>query len=293
MATIETESRPVSGNKSSLGRILPISGTYLVLLVLASLYVFVFVWTLYSSLKTNPELFANVWSLPSVPQWKNYRVVMTTGNMLQYFYNSLKYTVIIVVARVILSAMAAYVLARFEFRLATPILYYFLSALMVPSMLTTVPCFILMKNLGLLGTQWAYIILAITGLPFNIFVLIGFFKGLPQELADAAYIDGCGEFTVFWRIMLPMARPGLLTVAVISIIGVWNDFMGPLIFIRSKAHYPLATAVYFLKITMQYNADWVAMLASVVILMVPALTMFVMFQDQVMKGLNLGEALKH
>ena len=213
--------------------------------------------------------------------------------MLQYFLNSVRYTAIIVGARLILSAMAAYVLGRFEFRLATPILYYFLSSLMVPSLLTVVPCFILMKNLGLLGTQWAYIILAITGLPFNIFVLIGFFKTLPQELAEAAYIDGCGEFGVFWRIMLPMARPGLLTVAVINIIGVWNDFMGPLIFIRSKDHYPLATAVYFLKVTMQYNADWVAMLASVVILMAPALVMFVIFQDQVLKGLNLGDALKH
>ena len=218
----------------SLGHIASLGLTYVVLLALSSLYIFVFIWTLYSSLKTNPELFSNVWALPKSPQWRNYLTVMTTGNMLLYFMNSVKYTAIIVVGRVILSSMAAYVLARFKFRLANPILYYFLSSLMVPSLLTVVPCFILMKNLGLLGSQWAYIILALTGLPFNIFVLIGFFKTLPQELADAAYIDGCGEFGVFWRIMLPLARPGLLTVAVINTIGTWNDFMGPLIFIRNK-----------------------------------------------------------
>jgi ABC-type glycerol-3-phosphate transport system permease component len=252
------------------------------------------IWMIYTSLKSDKDLFGHgPWALPAAWHFENYADAWHRAHIANYFFNSFYLSAVSTVIAVVITAMAAYVISRIAFRGNRLVLYYLIAALMVPGFLYVVPLYLLMvQQLQLSNNHVGLILLYITGsIPFNTFVLTGFFKTLPTELEEAAAIDGASANRVFWQVMLPLAQPGLLTVAVFSFIGNWNEFFWSLVLLRDKDLFTLSRGLYNLYLDGQYEAQWTMLFAGILIATVPILVVFVVLQDLITEGLTVG-ALK-
>lgn len=249
-----------------------------------------FLWTVSVSLKSNPEFFStSPWSLPKSPTLHNYREAWTTAKIGTFFLNSLLVTVVSVGATVIVSAMAAYVLARVKFRGNSALTTFFLLGLMIPGFLVVVPLYFLLRDLHLLGSLYGLIIVYIaTQIPFSIYVLTGFFKTLPQELEEAAYVDGASAMKVFLKVMLPLAAPGLASVALLNGLTIWNEFFFALVFLSDETKLTLPVGLFRLSINAEYSAQWTSLFAGLVLAMIPVLVVFGIAQERITRGLTLG-----
>ena len=258
---------------------------------------FPMLWLLYTSLKTDREIFLNPFSLPVLDdlQWVNFTNAWTKGFFGEYFFNSVLLTVATVLGSLLLSAMAAYALARFTFPGVRPLFFYFLAGLMVPLQLAIVPLFFQMKAFGLLNSRWGMLIVYVAfGMPFAVFILTGFFKSLPSGLHESALIDGAGEFRAFWSIMLPLARPGLITVGIFSFLSTWNEFFMAFMFLSGEGSQHLRTlplGLANITIVSQYRSDWGMAFAGLVLIMTPTLVVYGFLQQYLTKGITVG-ALK-
>lgn len=252
-----------------------------------------FLWTVSISLKSNPEFFAtSPWSLPKHPTLENYRSAWSVAHFGEFFLNSAVVTVGSVGAALALSAMASYALARIRFRGNGLLSMFFLSGLMIPGFLVIVPLYFLLRDLHLLGSLLGLgIVYVATLIPFDIYVLSGFFKTLPQELEEAAYVDGASAFATFWRVMLPLAGPGLASVALLNALTIWNEFFFALVFLSDEHKFTLPLGLYRLSINAEYSAQWTQMFAGLVLAMIPVLIVFGVAQERITRGLTLG-ALK-
>lgn len=251
--------------------------------------VFVFVWLIVSSLKTNKEFFKEAWKLPSSPQVKNYTNVFKSYNLGNNFLNSIVIVSISVLGILVVSAPVAYVLTRCKFFGNAMLNKLFAIGMGVPNQLMIVPLFFQMNNYGLLGSKAGLILVYIAlSLPFTIFLMQGFFDGLPKVLEEAAYLDGCTPIKTFFKIMLPLGRPGIVTAAIFNFVGLWNEFMLALTFIRDSGDYPLSVGLYALQGSMQYVGDWVGLMASVVIATIPTIIIYCFLSKQIIAGLTMG-----
>lgn len=246
-------------------------------------------WVAYTSLKSNAEFFASTWTLPEVLRWSNYAYAWANAEIGRYFFNTAYISVLATGATVMLAAMAAYVLARVIFPFRQFVFYLFLAAMMVPAMLYMFPLFVQMRQMHLTNNHLGLLILYIaTGLPFSIFVLTGFFKTLPSELEEAALIDGASPWKTFWMIMLPLAKPGLITVSIFNFINYWNEFFWSLILLRTGKLYTLARGLQTLFWNMSTEARWTELFAGLVIVMLPLIIAFLFLQDRITEGLTVG-----
>src|SRR5579859_2249793 len=195
---------------------------YAVALFFAAIFGYPLVWMIYSSMKPAGEILRHIWDLPTSPSLSSYVALFTTAPFGTYYKNSIIMTAISVPLLVVTAAMAAYSFARVRFPLRTPLFYAFLAGTMIPIHVTLIPLFVLMKNIGLLGTVFA-MVLPFVGfsLPVSIFILRGFFDQIPVEIEEAARIDGCSTARIFGEIIIPLARPALVTVILLSAIGAW------------------------------------------------------------------------
>lgn len=263
-----------------------------ILIIYAIIVIFPLVWIFSSSLKSSMEIFANVWALPKGIKWENYVNAWIEASIGKYFINSLFVTATSVFFILLLSSMVAYVLTRFRFLGNSFVFYYFLGGLMIPTFLGIVPLFLLLKDLHLLDSFIGLILVYIAySLPFSIFILTPFFKSLPRELAEAAIIDGCSDFAVFWRIMLPLAKPGLITVGIFNFLGIWNEYILALVIISSGELRTLPLGIANLYMVQHYQADWGTLFAGLTIVMVPTLIVYIIFSKKLTSGITLG-ALK-
>ena len=265
---------------------------YLILLGYAAVVVLPMIWLFYTSLKNNREIFASAWKLPETAHWENFAHAWVRGGIGRYFFNSVFVTVVSVALIILVSAMAAYALTRFPFRGNRAIFYAFLAGLMIPTQLALIPLFFLINGMGLLDTYAGLILVYVAfSLPFTIFVLSGFFRTLPHELAEAAVIDGCTQIQAFWRVMLPLAKPGLITVAIFNFLGIWNEYLFALVLISSERLRTLPLGLANLLMVSHYESDWGALFAGLVMVMLPALLAYSLLQGQLTKGITVG-ALK-
>lgn len=263
-----------------------------ILIIYAIIVIFPLVWIFSSSLKSSMEIFANVWALPKGIKWENYVNAWIEASIGKYFINSLFVTTTSVFFILLLSSMVAYVLTRFRFLGNSFVFYYFLGGLMIPTFLGIVPLFLLLKDLHLLDNFIGLILVYIAySLPFSIFILTPFFKSLPHELAEAAIIDGCSDFAVFWRIILPLAKPGLITVGIFNFLGIWNEYILALVIISSGELRTLPLGIANLYMVQHYQADWGTLFAGLTIVMVPTLIVYIVFSKKLTSGITLG-ALK-
>jgi N-acetylglucosamine transport system permease protein len=254
--------------------------------------VFPMLWLLYSSFKSDREIFFSPWSLPETLRWDNFARAWISAHIGDYFVNSLIVVIPSLFLTLLLSSMAAYVIARFPFPGNRFVFYMFLSGLLFPIFLALVPLFFLVKDLRMLNTYHGLILVYTAySLPFSVFFLTGFFKTLPSELHEAAIIDGANQYQVFFRIMLPLAQAGLISIGIFNFLGMWNQYILPLVLISNAARYLLTQGLAYMLHQQYYMNDWSGLFAAVTIIMIPTLLTYVIFQGQIQKGITVG-ALK-
>lgn len=263
-----------------------------VLLLYAIIVAYPMIWMLLASVKTSREIFQHPWGLPASPMWVNFVKAWEQAGIGQCFLNSVFVTGVSMFFILLFGAMAAYALARFVFPGRGAIQSVFTSGMMFPVFLGIVPLFLLLRNFGMLNNYFGLITAYVAySLSFTIFVLTGFFKTLPHELAEAGLIDGCSQFTVFRRIMLPLAKPGLITAGIFNFFGLWNEYPLALVIISTNELRTLPLGIANLLMVQHYETDWGALFAGLVIVMLPTLIIYLIFQRQITEGLTAG-ALK-
>lgn len=251
-----------------------------------------FVWLGLTSLKASREIFLSPFALPQDPTLANYTRAWTVGHFASYFQNSLWITLLTVAATILLSAPAAYALAKFDFWGIKATAFYFLSGLMIPVQLAVVPLFFEMKYLGLLNSRSGlFLVYLATSLPFAIFLLIGFFRALPDSLREAAILDGASEWQSFWKIIFPLAKPGVATVAIITFLGVWNEYLVAFTLLSGQGGESVRTlplGLANLTIVGQFRTDFGIIFAGVVIVMLPTLVAYICLERALTQGLTSG-----
>jgi ABC-type glycerol-3-phosphate transport system permease component len=243
----------------------------------------------FASLKDSGDVFNSPWAPPSHPQWSNYSRVWEQTGLGHAFVNSIVLVGGATLAVLALACPAAYALSRVLFRGARTVTLYFVIGMAVPAQTIVVPAFIAMSHLGLVDTLPGLAILYIGGsLPFAVFLLTGFFRTLPSELEEAAAIDGCGGVRTFVRIMLPLARPGVVTAGFLTAVGLWNETFLSLVFIQTDTKSPLSLSVLNLYSAMQYTSDWGGLFAGVCLIVLPVLGAYLWLGRRIVGGLTVG-----
>lgn len=225
--------------------------------------------------------------LPDPWSFDNYVNILTGGTYWQQLLNSVVIALLTVTIVVTVSALAAYVFARFQFPGREALFTLFALGLLFPAAVAILPLYILLRTIGLLNNPLGVALpLAAFGIPLTIIILRPFFKSIPVELEDAAAIDGCSRFGFFWRILLPLSRPALATVAILALVGAWNAFLLPLLVLGDQSQWPLPMGVF--NFSSQYSQDVAGILAYTSLSMIPALLFYVVAERQLIGGLTSG-----
>ncbi|MBW9204457.1 carbohydrate ABC transporter permease [Mumia sp. zg.B53] len=246
-------------------------------------------WTLLSSFKTSNEIFSSPFSWPATWSFDNYVSAWTSEGIGRYFLNTVVVVGTALVLVMLLGSMCAYVLARYTFPGNRLIYYMMLAGLTFPVFLAIVPLFFVLKGFGVLNTLPGLIITYVAfALPFTVFFLYPFFRVLPEEIAEAAEIDGAGEWRKFFQVMLPMAKPGIASVAIFNFLGLWNQFLLPVALNTNRDNYVLSQGMAAFASRAGYNTDYGRLFAAVVITIVPVLIVYVIFQRQLQGSVSQG-----
>ena len=257
---------------------------YLILTIGLVVMVAPFVWMVLGSFKERSEFLQSVPSwLPKSPTLDNYQRLVDRLDFPRFFLNSIVVAVSITVGNLIFSPMLGYALAKLRFAGRGVLLLLVLATLMLPMAATLIPVFVLMSSLGLVNTYPGLILPFLAG-AFGVFLTRQFFQGLPDELLEAARIDGAGEFRIFWTIAMPLATPVLATLGILTFLGAWNGFLYPLVMAQEPEMYTLPVALATFA-TGQFQADHGMLMAGSVILVVPVLLIFVVVQRWVTEGI--------
>ncbi len=275
--------------RSSVGDQVVGAVSHTVLTVWSLIVILPLLWTIMTSFKTTSQIFASPFSLPTHWNFDNYVKAWTTAGIGNYFVNSVIVVGFALIITMVFGAMCAYVLARFQFPGSRAIYYLMLAGLTFPIFLAIVPLFFILKNIGLLNTLPGLIITyAAFALPFTVFFLFSFFKALPNQIAEAAALDGAGEWRTFFQVMLPMAKPGLATVAILNFVGLWNQFLLPVALNSDPNNYVLTQGMAAFASQAGYAIDFGALFAAVVMTVVPVLIVYVIFQRQLQGSVSQG-----
>lgn len=260
--------------------------SHAVLVLWAVLVLVPFVWALLASSKTSREIFGDPWSFPEQWRWENFTSAWEKG-VGDYLLNSLIVVTGGVLLTMLVGSMTAYVLARYQFRGNRFIYYLFASGMMFPVFLAIVPLFFVVQGLNMLSTYHGLILVYVAySLPFTVFFMHAFFRTLPSEVAEAAIMDGCSHTAVFFRVMLPMAKPGLLSIGIFNVLGQWNQFVLPAFLSPEKP--VLAQGIASLLASQRYEGDWGALFAALAVAMVPVVVVYLVFYRQIQAGLTGG-----
>lgn len=248
-----------------------------------------FLWTLMSSFKTSQEILASPFALPSRLSFENYVQAWTKAGIGSFFFNTVLVVGSSLVVVMLLGAMCSYVLARYKFPGNRLIYNAMLAAMTFPLFLAVVPLFFVLQRFSLLNTlpglSVTYVAFA---LPFTVFFLHSFFEQLPHDVYEAAQVDGAGEWRTFFQIMLPMAKPGLASVAILNFIGLWNQFMLPIVFNTKRDNWVLTQGMTAFASASGRAVDYGSMFASVVMTIIPVLVVYIIFQRRLEGSVSQG-----
>ncbi|EPY10204.1 N-acetylglucosamine transport system permease protein [Paenibacillus sp. cl6col] len=264
---------------------------YALLGIWTLLVIYPLLWSILGSFKTNQQFLLNApWSLPEWPfEWANFTTVWNNYHLGTYFMNSLIVTVVSTVLALLLSSTTSYIIARFPFRGSMALYNLYLSSMMIPLILGLIPLFFLLSNLhldnSLLGLILVY---TVTNLPFGVFVLVGFFRSMPKELDEAASIDGSSHYGVFFRIMLPLAKPGLISVGMMNVLNIWNEYIIGTVLVNDPEKYTIPVGIAIMQAEMQYRTEWGPLFAGLLLSIIPVLILYMIFQKQITSGMMAG-----
>lgn len=269
--------------KLTPGRVL----MYVLLIIAAFIFAAPMLFTVLSSLKTKVEIFQEPFGLPEVIQWGNYAEAWTEANMGVYFVNSIIQSLATVILLAVVSTMAAYVLARFDFKCNKFLMLFFTLGMMVPMHTVLVPISYLISALSLKNNIPALILIYTAfSLPFSIIVVTSFMKGVNRSLEEAALIDGASYFQIYKNVMLPMTVPAISTISIFNFLSAWNNILFPLLFINDKKLKPVALGL--LNFNGERGSDYGPLMAAIVITVAFPLILYLLFQEKVEGGLAAG-----
>lgn len=274
--------------KSNKRKTVKIFLIYMSLIFFAVVFIIPFLWILSTSLKGSEQIFSipPVW-IPKVIHWENYSKVFEAMPFLIYLKNSVFISVLTIIGVVFSSSLVAYAFGCLQWPGRNALFVFVLATMMLPMQVTMIPLFVLFKQLGWLNTYKPLIVPSFFGGgAFNIFLLRQFFLGIPRDLLDAARIDGSSEFRIYWSIVLPLARPALATVAILTFMFSWNDFLGPLIYLSDKLKSTLALGLAMF--VGQHQTEWGILMAASVLMMLPMILIFFFFQKYFIKGFTMS-----
>ena len=242
---------------------------------------------LISSFKTTREIFANPFGFPETWLFENFRTVWVDRGFAVYFKNSIIVTFISMAFVILLGSMASYGVSRYKYKLRTWVYMLFLSGIMLPLKVAVIPLFLLIRNLGLMDTHLSIIMIFIAmGLPSTVFILSGFMKTIPVDLEYAARIDGCNDWGIYRRIVMPITKSAIALVTIYNAVPIWNDFFFPLVFIQSNRlkTLPVGLSTFF----GQFSINWSLLFTGLSIAIIPMLVLYIFMAKYFIRGMTAG-----
>ena len=272
-------------NKITVG----LAASHLIMIGYCLLACYPVAWAFSSALKSNSTLFDDIFALFTEFHWENFVEAWNRANISKYFFNSVFITGGGLITLVFLASMTSYALTRVEFKGRKAVNFLYISGIMTPGLCGLVPLYVMLVQLKLVDNHLMLILIQVANMfPFTIFLLTNFYRTVPLEISEAAIIDGCSHYQLFTRIMFPLTRVGLMPILIIQFMNSWNEFYWSMILIMSEEKKTLQYGLYALqKVTMQ-KANWVVMFAAAVIIMLPCLVMYIIFQKHIVEGVNMG-----
>ncbi|WP_320130184.1 carbohydrate ABC transporter permease [uncultured Sphaerochaeta sp.] len=262
-----------------------------VMIIIMCLYGILIIYPLFnmftSSFKTNRAILSTPFSLPSEFSLQNFKTVWIDKGFSHFFYNSILVTLVSMFFVILFGSMAAYGIARYTYKGNTLVYMLFLSGIMLPLKAAIIPLFLIIKSMGLINSRLSVIMIFMAmGLPSTVFILSGFMKSVPVELEYAARIDGCNDFTIYWKIVMPMVAPALALVTIYNAVPIWNDFFFPLVFLQSNAMktLPVGLSTFF----GQYSTNWNLLFTGLSIAILPMLILYLFMSKYFIKGMTAG-----
>ena len=269
-------------------RIMNLHIPYHIIMIIWSLIAMMPVWLLLiNTLKPKTEIYTNPFGLPREWTLDNYRYIISDNNFFSYFRNSFIVVVVSLAVILLLGSLCAYALAHWRTRTSRGVYFFIIVGMMLPIKIATIRLLEIMKTLGLLNTLWSLFPVYIAmGLPVAVFILTEFIRGLPGELYEAGFMDGAGRFMIYRKIVLPLIRPALATVAIYNLVPIWNDLWFPLIFINVENQKTVLLAVT--RLQGQYTTDWPKLLTILSLSALPVILLYLTMAKQFVKGLTAG-----
>lgn len=263
--------------------------TRIFLILVTVFMLFPLVWNVYSSFKTNTEFLTNPFSLPSGFAWDNYARAFQKSNLLSNFGNSVYVVAVSLVVLVLCVIPCAYCLSRFRFPGSRLMLGLYMAAIFIQATYIMIPLFLQINQLGWLNKLTPLAVLyAVMQFPFSIFLLSGFMRSIPHDFEEAAMIDGCNYFGILRNVIVPMARPGIVTVCMLSAMAAWNEYPVALVLITDPKKQTLPVGLANLYEVQRYATDWGALFAALVMVLVPTILLFIVGQKYLMQGISVG-----
>jgi multiple sugar transport system permease protein len=261
---------------------------YIVLTAVAAVFMVPYLLTLFNSLKPISQIFTEpAWYPPSSLQFSNYSHTLFQQDFIRYLGNTALVTVVLTVGQVFFSMLGAWAFGRMRFPGRDAIFWLYLMTLMVPNIVTIIPLYAIVHQMHLLDTYWALFLPYVFGTPYTIFLMRQFFRNIPQEVIDAARIDGCSELGLLRRIVLPLSKPVIITAALIAFVFSWNNFLWPLIATSSQSLYVLTTGMA--NFESSFGVQWNLLLAGAMIMLLPMLILFAIFQRHIIRSIQLSQ----
>lgn len=245
------------------------------------------IWIVMSSFKTNKEILSSAFALPSNISAIGYQVALELAPIFQYYGNSIVIAIMSTTLSILIVSMAAYILARVQFRGKIFLTLLLSSSLLIPTSALLMPIYLIMSNIGLYDTKTSLIIVyAALGLPTSLFIIKSYFQGIPKELEEAAYLDGAGFVRTYFTIVLPLTRAGLATAAILQFLTSWNEFMFALILTKSNKARTLPLALNYF--TSQFSFNYTAMFAALTMVIIPSIVIYALLQEQITDSMVAG-----
>ncbi|MEK4060666.1 MULTISPECIES: carbohydrate ABC transporter permease [Paenibacillus] len=265
---------------------------YILMIIIAVLQLFPLYWLVVSAFKDNSEIIGGaVWALPTKWRLDNFTEAWVSAKVSQYFFNSVTVTLVTLFFVLLFASMMAYALTRMKFKYNGVILFILLMGVMVPIHATLIPLFMILKNLGILSSRLSIILPYIAvNLPIGVYMLSAFLRTMPKELEEAAFMDGCGVVKSFFKVVLPLLKPPLASVAIFVFLAVWNELLMAATFIQKQELRTLPLGL--MNFSGQYSISWGPLAAAMVISTLPILLAYVLFSDQMEKSFTAGAILK-
>lgn len=277
----------IKGRKARKKRTIADYILMIALFLFAAVQLFPLLWMILFSLKDNTEIFyTNVIGLPKIWRWENYGRAVVDGGMLKYLFNSVFYTAATVAVTGVLSSMTAYAITRMQWKLKGLVYSFFMMGIMIPVHAALLPLYIVIDKLKMKGYSALLVPYIAFAIPMSMLILCGFYRSIPKDMEEAAFIDGCSIYTTFFRIIFPIIRPAIATVSIFTFIGTWNELMFANTFVNNSAYRTLTVGI--MSFAGQYSTEWGVIGAGMVLATLPTVMIYIFLSEQVQESLVAG-----